>query len=434
MDLIKDDIKTVYRKYLGASLAGSVVMSIYSFIDTIAIGQSEGPLGAASMAVINPLFSVIVFFALLCGVGGAVLYGNARGQGREEKANALFTAAVALMAVLTVILWLVFGLFHDPILTAFGADEDLLPKVMEYAGLIIAFIPAFIIPIFLGTFIRNDGAPGLAMAAVITGGCVNIFGDWFFVFPLGMGMRGAALATVLGTVVQMLVMCAHFFTKKCTLKIVKPNRILPAIQQTLVIGFSSSVLELGMAILGVIINNQIMKYGSTNDLAVYGVVATIAALFQALYGGVGQAIQPIVSANCGAGFKDRIRETWKRSVGTVLLMGVIFALLGELFPKAIINLFVEATPEVLAVAPGVMRPYFIMFIFAGINVLATYHMQSILRGNIAIFTAIMRGLVLSGALVIIMPAFMGIMGVWTALPVADAIICAFNLWYIYKRT
>ena len=128
MDLIKSDIKTVYRKYLAASLAGSVVMSIYSFIDTIAIGQSEGPIGAAAMAVINPLYGVIVFFALLCGIGGAVLYGNARGQGNEEKANAMFTAATGLMAVLMVILWAAFGFFHDPILTAFGADETLLPK------------------------------------------------------------------------------------------------------------------------------------------------------------------------------------------------------------------------------------------------------------------------------------------------------------------
>ena len=434
MDLIKHDIKAVYRKYLAASLAGSVVLSIYSFIDTIAIGQSEGPIGAASMAVINPLFGIIVFFALLCGIGGAVLYGNARGQGNEEKANAMFTAASALMAVLMVVIWLVFGIFHDPILTAFGADSELLPKVMEYAGLIIAFIPAFVIPIFLGAFIRNDGAPGLAMAAVIIGGCVNIFGDWFFVFPMGLGMRGAAIATVLGTVVQMLVMCVHFFTKKCTLRLVKPNKVMKAVRKTLVIGFGSSVLELGMAVLGVIINNQIMKYGDTNDLAVYGVVATIAALFQALYGGVGQAIQPIVSANCGAGLKERIRETWRRSMGTVIIMGVLFAALGELFPKAIISLFVEATPEVLAAAPGVMRPYFVMFIFAGINVLATYHMQSILRGNIAIFTAIMRGVVLSGALVMLFPVFMDILGVWVALPVADALICAFNLWYIYKRT
>ena len=434
MDLIKSDIKTVYRKYLAASLAGSVVMSIYSFIDTIAIGQSEGPIGAAAMAVINPLYGVIVFFALLCGIGGAVLYGNARGQGNEEKANAMFTAATGLMAVLMVILWAAFGFFHDPILTAFGADETLLPKVMEYGGLIIAFIPAFVIPIYLGTFIRNDGAPGLVMAAVIAGGCVNIFGDWFFVFPLGMGMRGAAIATVSGTTVQMLVMCSHFLTKKCTLRFVKPNRIWPSLKQTLIIGFSSSVLELGTAILAVIINNQIMKYGSTNDLAVYGVVATIVALFQALYGGVGQAIQPIVSANCGAGLKDRIRETWKRSMGTVLLMGIIFALIGELFPKAIINLFVEATPEVLAAAPSVMRPYFIMFIFAGVNVLATYHMQSILHGNVAIFTAIMRGLVLSGALVLLLPLFLDILGVWVALPIADAIICVFNIWYINKRT
>ena len=142
------------------------------------------------------------------------------------------------------------------------------------------------------------GAPGLAMAAVIIGGCVNIFGDWFFGFPLGMGMTGAALATVIGTCVQVIIMCLHFFSRKCTLRLVKPNHIMPAIRQTLSIGFGASILDLGTVILAIIMNNQIMRYGNATALAVYGVVATISSLFQALYCGVGQAIQPIVSANC----------------------------------------------------------------------------------------------------------------------------------------
>ena len=134
-----------------------------------------------------------------------------------------------------------------------------MPKVMEYARWLIWFLPVFILPTFISSFVRNDGAPGLAMAAVIIGGCVNIFGDWFFCFPLGMGMTGAAIATVLGTCIQVLVMCSHFLSKKCTLRFVKPNHIAPAIRQTLSIGFGASVLDLGTVILAVIMNNQIMR-------------------------------------------------------------------------------------------------------------------------------------------------------------------------------
>lgn len=233
MDFITGDIKQLYRKFLVASMASAVVMSIYSFVDTIAVGQSEGPVGAAAMAVITPLYGVLIFLGILCGVGGSVLYGNAHGEGKEEKANALFTAATGLMLFLMVLVWIMFALFHEPIFTFFGADTELMPKVMEYARWLIWFLPVFILPTFISSFIRNDGAPGLAMAAVIIGGCVNVFGDWFFCFPLGMGITGAAIATVLGTCIQVLIMCSHFLSKKCTLRFVKPNHIVPAIRQTL---------------------------------------------------------------------------------------------------------------------------------------------------------------------------------------------------------
>lgn len=434
MDFITGDIKQLYRKFLTASMASAMVMSIYSFVDTIAVGQSEGPAGAAAMAVITPLYGVLIFLGILCGVGGSVLYGNARGEGKEEKANALFTAATGLMLFLILLVWIIFALFHQQIFTFFGAYAELMPKVMEYARWLIWFLPVFILPTFISSFIRNDGAPGLAMAAVIIGGCVNIFGDWFFVFPLGLGMTGAAIATVLGTSVQVIIMCIHFFTKKCTLRIVKPNHVKPAICQTLGIGFGASVLDLGTVILSIIMNNQIMRYGDTNALAVYGVVATITSLFQALYCGVGQAIQPIVSANCGAMQADRIKQVWKMSLTTVIVLGIGFTAVGELFPTQIVRLFMDVTPEVLTVAPGIIRPFFLLFLFLGITVLATYHLQSIMHRRMSMMIAVLRSVVISGLLIYILPLFMGILGVWVAMPISELIVAIIALIYIQKRT
>lgn len=434
MDFITGDIKQLYRKFLTASMASAMVMSIYSFVDTIAVGQSEGPAGAAAMAVITPLYGVLIFLGILCGVGGSVLYGNARGEGKEEKANALFTAATGLMLFLILLVWIIFALFHQQIFTFFGADTELMPKVMEYARWLIWFLPVFILPTFISSFIRNDGAPGIAMAAVIIGGCVNIFGDWFFVFPLGLGMTGAAMATVLGTSVQVIIMCIHFFTKKCTLRIVKPNHVKPAICQTLGIGFGASVLDLGTVILSIIMNNQIMRYGDTNALAVYGVVATITSLFQALYCGVGQAIQPIVSANCGAMQTQRIKQVWKMSLTTVIVLGIVFTAIGELFPTQIVRLFMDVTPEILAAAPGIIRPFFLLFLFLGITVLATYHLQSIMHGRMSMMIAVLRSVVISGLLICILPLFMGILGVWVAMPISELIVAVIALIYIQKHS
>ena len=433
MNFIKDSIKPLYRKYLAASLASALVMSIYSFVDTIAVGQSEGPVGAAAMAVISPIYGIAVFLGILCGIGDSVLYGNARGEGKKEKANALFTAATGLMLLLVMLVWIVFALFHKPIRTFFGADAELMPKVMEYARWLIWFLPAFILPTFISSFVRNDGAPGLAMAAVIIGGCLNVFCDWVFCFPLRMGMTGAALATVLGTCVQLLIMCSHFISKKCTLRFVKPNHIAPAIRQTLSIGIGASFLDLGTVILAVIMNNQIMHYGDTDALAIYGVVTTITSLFQALFGGVGQAIQPIVSANYGAMQTDRIKQIWKMSLATVVVLGVAFTEVGELFPKQIIRLFIDATPEVVAAAPGIIRPFFLLFVPLGVTVLSTYYLQSTMQGKTSMITAILRSVVVSGILLFVLPMLWGIQGVWYALPASDLIVAIIALLYIYRR-
>jgi putative MATE family efflux protein len=432
MNFVTDKTGKLYKKYLFASLGSAISVSIYSFVDAIAVGQSEGPAGAAAMAIITPLYGLLVCLAILTGIGGSVLMSHGKGEGKEEKGNAYFTIAFILVIGLALVIWLLFSLFAEQIFTVFGADKSSMPMVMKYAKWIIWFCPLFIIPVFLGAFVRNDGAPGLAMSAVIFGGSVNILGDWFFVFPLGMKIEGAALASVLGTSLQTLIILSYFLNKKCGLKFVKPSQILTAIKKILAIGFGASILDLGTVALMIMLNNQIMRYGGTTALAVFGVVAMIASLIQALYGGVGQAIQPLVSTNYGAGLYERIHSFFKMSLITVIIMGILFAGIGELFPLHIVKLFMATTPEVLEVAPNVIRTYSLLFMFLGITVLSTYYLQSILRDKMSMLIAVLR-IVVSGILLIVLPHFFGIIGVLFALPVSEFIVAVTALFYIKKQ-
>ncbi len=384
------------------------------------------------MAVISPLYSFFYFFGILCGIGGSVLFSTARGEGKEEKANAYYTASLLTMSVSIALLWVVFALFHEAIFAFFGADEVIMPKVMEYAQWLVRFLPFFILPAFLGAFLRNDGAPALSMAAVVVGGGVNILGDWLLVFPLGMGMEGAAIATVLGSVVQTAIMCGHFFQKKCGLKLMRPYALGRAVRKILAIGLGAGILDLGSVFIGLLMNNQIMRYGGPATLAVYGVVSTISALFQAVFGGVGQTIQPLVSANRGAEKWERIRAFWRMGLTTSLLLGVAFTCLGEVFPVPIARLFINADPETLAIVPGVFRPYFLLFPFLGVTVLATYYLQSLQRGKMSILIALLRSFLISGTSMLILPLLLDITGVWLALPLSECLVAIVALCYIRR--
>lgn len=434
MDLLRDDVGKLYRGYLGASLGSAVVTTIYSFVDAIAVGQSEGPNGAAAMAVINPMYGVIVFLSLLCSIGGSVLAGHAWGQGERERGNRYFTASSVLLCVIMAVYYLVFGLFAEPIFTLFGADEVILPLAMRYARIIIIFSPTIFISIFLEAFLRNDGDPGLAMKAVVIGGCLNMFGDWLLVFPLGMGIAGAAVATIVGTVVQLGILCLHFVSGRNTLRLCKVPRMARHCLRVMRAGFGAAMMELGNVVLFCIINNQIMRYAGADELAVFGAVETCGAMFQSVFGGVGQAIQPMVSANLGAGQPERIHKSVGLAKRTVAALGTAFFLLGMLFPRGIVRLLMEATPAVLALAGSVVRPYFVSFLFMGWNVLAIYYFQSTLRPREAMTVALSRGFVLSGALALLLPLRLGIAGVWMAVPVTEGLVlCCVALTLRKKR-
>lgn len=177
MDLLRDSVGRLYLKFLLPSLFSALVTTIYSFVDTIAIGQGVGTDGAAACAIIYPILGVASLFGFLCGIGGSVRFGKSRGEGEEEKANAYYTASLVLVLLLTAIVWPLTALFKVPVFTLFGASESLMPLVLEYGDWIIWAFPAFILSAYFTCMVRCDGAPNVVMGAVVAGGVFNIFGD-----------------------------------------------------------------------------------------------------------------------------------------------------------------------------------------------------------------------------------------------------------------
>lgn len=422
MDLLNDRVDKLYFRFLLSAMGSAVVISIYSFVDTIAIGKAESEAGSAAMAVLLPYFAIMSFLAVLCGMGGAVLMSQAFGEGNKPKGQRYFTVSCMLMGLVMVFFWTLSIAIKDKLFLLFGASEEMLPKVMEYGNLLTYCFPLFVYPNFLGCFVRNDKAPVHVMSAVILGGIVNIIGDIVFVFPMKMGMFGAALATVTGAAVQSIVMTLHLFKKRSNLHFVKPVGLSHTLLVIATTGFSAGILELGTVVISCVMNNQIMKYGTNAHLAVFGIISTIAALWQALFSGVGLAVQPISSANYGARKPSRIRKTLFLGASSILLLGTVFTLIGELLPVQTIKLFMTATPDVIAAAPRMTRLFSIWYFFLGINALGVYYLQAISQARLSFILAALRSVVLSVLFMYLLPLSLGFDGVMLSLPISEAIV------------
>ena len=432
MDLLHDRVQKLYWKFLVPSIGGAMVVSLYNFVDTIAIGQGVGPNGTAACAVFLPLFWIAEFIGLLCGIGGSVLMSEARGSGDEEKGNAYFTAALILCAVLTGLAWIGGILLKEPLFRFFGADDVIMPYALAYGSLIASALPFFVLATFLSCFVRNDGAPTLTMVAVCLGAVSTMTLDYILVFPMNMGMLGAATATTSGSVVQVIIMGSYFFSKKCSLRLVKPAKLLEAFREVVVNGFGSGFSILAVMAITFIANNQIMTYADGDSLAVYGMICTLSTLFLSIYTGVGQACQPIASSNFGAGSKDRYMSVRRMGMTTCLILGVVFSGLCLVIPEQLTMLFMQVTPGVMEVAPFILRVYGISFLPLAISAFLSIYLQSVMRPMAATVISVCRGLAVSGVLLYILPTVMGSDGIWYAFTIAEFLVAAAAILYMIR--
>lgn len=436
MDFLNGRIKTIYFKYLSAAFGSALITSIYSIVDMAMVGQYHGPEGSAALAVVAPVWNIIYSLGLLMGIGGSVLFSTVRGRadGSIGESNEYFTASVIGSVILAGAIWLIIIFFDRNLMVIFGAQGNTLTLAREYVLPIKAAIPFFLFNQMLAAYLRNDKNPALATGAVLAGGSFNIFGDYFFVFTCDMGAFGAGLATAIGSALSFLVMLSHFFTKKNTLRLVRPEGLVRKLKEITATGFSTFFIDVAMGILTILFNRQIMVYLGTNALSVYGVIVNISTFVQCCAYSVGQASQPIISTNFGAGRGDRIRETLKYTLGTVAVFSIFWTVVTMALPNVFIRIFMSPTPEVLEIAPGIMRCYGISFLLLPLNVFSTYYFQALMKPKTAFIASVARGLVISGVLIYLLPAVFSGNAIWFAMPVTELAVAVYVTRQMIKNT
>lgn len=432
MDILKDKVKPLYFNYLVAASGSAMVGSIFAMVDAMMVGKYHGPTGNAALAVFNPLWTIIFCLGLIAGIGGSVLFANARGSGDEKNAQEYFTLSIIYGIVFSVLAMVGIGLFNEPLLRFFGADDELLVLAKKYLTPIYFAIPFCLFSNILSAYLRNDGNPSLATKAVIIGGIFNVFGDYFCVFTLDMGIGGAGLATAIGQCLSALIMLSHFWGKKNTLRFVKPTHALQKIGSISVTGFSTGINDLAMGIIGICFNRQIMAHLGSDALAVYGVITQVTTFAQCLAYGTGQAAQPIISQNYGAGQYSRIKECLKCSLFTSAVFGIFWTMVMLFVPNLILNFFMNPTPSVMEIAPGILRVYGISYLLLPFNVFATYYFQAIMKPNISVIASLARGLVISGATILLFPVIFGANSIWYAMLVTEILVAVYGLYYMVR--
>lgn len=436
MDLLRDDVRKTYRRYLAAAFGSSLISTIYSFVDMIVVGQYQGPSGTAALALISPVWNIIFSLGMLFGIGGSVHFGMLRGEkdnvpGTE---NRYFTSALYVTGTLSALIMTVLLCFDGAIFRALGAEGELLTLALDYFRPVRFAVPCYMLGQVVAAFLRNDNDPGLATAAVLIGGLFNVFGDCYFTFVMDMGLFGAGLATAIGSALTLAIMLTHFFKRKNTLRLVPIRQLSGTVGRMIETGFSAFFADLAMGIVTALLNRGIVRYAGTDALAVYGVIVYVGTCAQCSAYSVGQAAQPLFSINFGARKWDRIRLTQTCAIRSVIVFSLFWTGVSMAFPEQIVRIFMDATPGVLEIAPTIIRIYATSFLLLPFNIYSAYYFQSIMRARAALWLAVARGLVISGGLILLLPLIFKATGLWIAMPITDAITFAATLFLTIRYT
>ena len=430
--LLTEPVSKLFFRYLIPAIMANMVTSIYVLADTIIIGKGIGIDAMAALNIVLPLFNIFFGNGLLFGIGGSVLMSIARGRGDLQAGKCYFTVATILNAIACIFYTVVLLVFTEPIVKFLGATEVTMPYVMEYVPYVIAGLSAFSFSSFLQTFVRNDGAPKLAMTAVITGGVLNVFLDILFVFPLQMGMAGASIASVLGSAITVIILLFHFRSKSNGLHFSLKGFSFSYVRKIFANGFTSFLVEITSGIVMFVFNISILEVAGDIGVSMYGVICNTAIIVTCLCNGINQAAQPIISTNHGAGLRDRIETVRKLGLKTAFIICSVPALLGLLVPNLFTYIFLNPNEAILAMAPSAIRIYFIGFFVTGINMFIVGYFQSTVKPQISLLLCLLRGCVLSILFVMILAPTLGINGIWAAVPLGEFVTLLIAFYFLKK--
>lgn len=418
-----------FRRYAAPGVLGMIGISCYILADTFFVAKGTGSLGLAALNIAIPAYNLMNGLGLMVGVGGATHYSLCRAQGDAAEADRTFTHTL-LLGLCIALVFVLTGTFGVvPLSRLLGANAETLDMTAVYLRLLLCFAPFFVTNNIMIAFVRNDGEPGRAMAGMIAGSLFNIVFDWVFIFPCGLGMFGAALATGASPLVSLLVLSGHlrrpsrgFHLRRERLR----PRLLPRICAP---GLSSLVSELASGITLLLINLVLLRIAGNTAVAAYGVIANLALVESAIFTGLSTGVQPLISRSAEADRRRLLRWT----VTTALVISALMYVLVFVFASPITAVFnSEHDPALAACAVPGLRIYFAGFLAVCINIIAAAYFSAAGQASRGFIISLVRSIIAIPPVLFALSALLGVTGVWLTFPAVEALACVLSLLFILR--
>lgn len=421
-------IPSLLRSFAIPSIIAMLVSSLYNIVDQIFIGQGVGYLGNAATNVSYPLTTICLAIALLIGIGSASRFSLYLGAGEKDNAQKVVGNGICMMIVFGVVYALLVEIFLTPLLTAFGATQDVMPYAVTYSRIVALGMPFLIVTNGMSNLARADGSPKYSMTCMLIGAVINTILDPIFIFVFDLGVAGAAWATIIG----------QFFSFAFALMYIKKFRNITVTRkdigisageclQTASLGMSNSLNQVAITFVQIVLNNSLTWYGAMSaygkeiPLAACGIVMKTNAILLAVIIGISQGSQPIIGFNYGARQYDRVRRTYKLAITANLAVSAVGFILFQFFPYQIISLFGTGEPAYFEFSVKFMRTFLFMVILNGVQLISSNFFSAIGKPLKGLVLSMTRQVIFLIPLVLILPLFFGLDGILFAGPTADSI-------------
>lgn len=422
-----------FSRYTTLSVLGTLGVSCYILADTFFVSKKLGANGLAALNLAIPVYNFIHGTGLMLGMGGATKFSVCKSQGKKEEMNQIYTNTVYFAVLFSAVFFLLGVFFSKQLAILLGADTNMLEMTDTYLRWLLLFAPAFIFNDVLLCFVRNDESPQLSMIAMLMGSFANIVLDYIFIFLMNMGILGAIFATGLSPIIGIMIMSLHWIKKKNTFHFVKTRMKADIARQEFSLGFPSLIAQVSSGIVMITFNSIILHLEGNTGVAAYGVIANISLIIVAIYTGIAQGIQPLISRFYAVKNTEQLHRVWRYAVVTTLTLSFIvyFSIFAFAQPiTAVFNHENNAGLQWLAVTG--LQLYFISNPFVGYNIILATFFTSIEKALPAQILSILRGLVLIIPVTFILSATWEMPGVWLSYPITETLTALFGF-AIYKH-
>ena len=422
-----------FVKYVSSNIMGMIGLSCYILADTFFIARGIGADGLTALNLALPVYSVFNGAGLMISMGGATRYSISRGNGDKQAFRDIFSHALYFTIILSILIVILGITSTKSLALLLGADDTTLAMTSSYLRILMLFTPFFMCNNLLTCFVRNDGAPELAMTGMLIGTLGNIILDYLFIFPLHLGMKGAAMATTAAPCMGILILSTHFWRRKNQFHfhIVRPS--LRRLFDICALGASSLIAELSSGVVIIVFNLILLKISGNLGVAAYGIIVNIALVLISIYTGIAQGIQPIISRNYGSREYDSIKKALRYALLLSAALSVLSYAIMFLYATPITALFnKDENPILAAMAEQGIQMYFTALPFVGTNIIAAAYLSCINRPGQAFLLSGLRGFLLIIPVAFLLSFLFGMTGVWLAQPITELLVTIPAAAFLYR--